>query len=60
MRCGYAGPMAGDYSAFGIDISNAGLLAVEDANEEGGVEGFDFELLVEDTQGSGEGGASCP
>ena len=50
--------MAGDYSAFGIDISNAGLLAVEDANEDGGFEGFDFELLIEDTQGSGEGGAS--
>ncbi|MEJ2448305.1 MAG: ABC transporter substrate-binding protein, partial [Anaerolineales bacterium] len=58
VKIGYAGPMAGDYSAFGIDISNAGMLAVEDANEAGGVDGFDFELLVEDTQGSGEGGAS--
>ena len=58
VKIGYAGPMAGDYSAFGIDISNAGLLAVEDANAAGGAEGFDFELLIEDTQGSGEGGAS--
>jgi branched-chain amino acid transport system substrate-binding protein len=58
VKIGYAGPMAGDYSAFGIDISNAGLLAVEDANAAGGVDGFDFELLIEDTQGSGEGGAS--
>ena len=55
IKIGYAGPMAGDYSAFGIDISNAGLLAAEDAGE---FEGFTFELLVEDTQGSGEGGAS--
>lgn len=55
IKIGYAGPMAGDYSAFGIDISNAGLLAVEDAGE---FNGFSFELLVEDTQGSGEGGAS--
>ena len=55
IKIGYAGPMTGDYSAFGIDISNAGLLAVEDAGE---FEGFEFELLVEDTQGSGEGGAS--
>ena len=55
IKIGYAGPMAGDYSAFGIDISNAGMLAVEDAGE---LEGFAFELLVEDTQGSGEGGAS--
>ena len=55
IKIGYAGPMAGDYSAFGIDISNAGLLAVDDAGE---FEGFSFELLIEDTQGSGEGGAS--
>ena len=55
IKLGYAGPMAGDYSAFGIDISNAGLLAAADAGE---FEGFTFELLVEDTQGSGEGGAS--
>jgi branched-chain amino acid transport system substrate-binding protein len=58
VKIGYAGPMAGDYSAFGTDISNAGLLAVDDANVDGGVDGFEFELLVEDTQGSGEGGAS--
>ncbi len=55
IKIGYAGPMAGDYSAFGTDISKAGLLAIEDA---GDIEGFTFELLVEDTQGSGEGGAS--
>jgi branched-chain amino acid transport system substrate-binding protein len=58
IKIGYAGPMAGDYSAFGIDISNAGLLAVDDANEAGGFEGFEFELLVEDTGGGGEGGAA--
>ncbi len=58
VKIGFGGPMAGDYSAFGIDISNAGLLAVEDANAAGGVDGFNFELLIEDTQGSGEGGAS--
>ncbi len=55
IKIGYAGPMTGDYSAFGIDISNAGMLAVEDAGE---FQGFEYELLIEDTQGSGEGGAS--
>jgi len=55
IKLGFAGPMTGDYSAFGIDISNAGLLAVEAAEP---VHGFLFELLVEDTQGSGEGGAA--
>ena len=58
VKLGYGGPMTGDPAAFGIDISNAALLAVEDANEAGGVEGFDFELLIGDTQGTGEGGAS--
>jgi branched-chain amino acid transport system substrate-binding protein len=55
IKIGYSGPMTGDYSAFGIDISNAGLLAVEDAGE---FKGFEYELLIEDSQGSGEGGAS--
>jgi branched-chain amino acid transport system substrate-binding protein len=55
IKIGFAGPMTGDYSAFGIDISNAGLLAAADAGE---FEGFTFEYLIEDTQGSGEGGAS--
>ena len=55
IKIGFAGPTTGDYSAFGIDISNAGVIAVEDAGE---FEGFQFELLIEDTQGSGEGGAS--
>jgi len=56
IKIGYGGPMVGDASAFGIDISNAGKLAVADA---GDFNGFAFELLTEDTvDGSGEGGAS--
>jgi branched-chain amino acid transport system substrate-binding protein len=55
IKIGFAGPMTGDYSVFGIDISNGGLLAPADAGE---LEGFEFELLVEDTQGGGEGGAA--
>jgi hypothetical protein len=38
IKIGYAGPMTGDYSAFGIDISNAGLLAVQEAEP---LEGFE-------------------
>ncbi len=52
---GYAGPMAGDYSAFGTDISQGGFIAIADAGE---LEGFSFELLTEDTGGSAEGGAA--
>ena len=47
--------MTGDYSAFGTDISEAGLIAIQDAPQ---LEGRSFELLIQDTQGGGEGGAA--
>lgn len=55
VKIGFAGPMTGDYSAFGIDISQGGQLA---ADKFGEVDGWTIEFLVEDTQGSPEGGAS--
>ncbi|MBN2499551.1 MAG: branched-chain amino acid ABC transporter substrate-binding protein [Anaerolineales bacterium] len=55
VKIGYAGPMTGDYSAFGIDISQGASIALDNAEP---IEGFSYELLVEDTQGSGEGGAT--
>jgi branched-chain amino acid transport system substrate-binding protein len=53
IKIGYAGPMTGDYAAFGTDISQAAALAVADANEAGGLEGFEFELVAEDTGAAG-------
>jgi branched-chain amino acid transport system substrate-binding protein len=55
VKIGYAGPMTGDYSAFGTDISQAGLIAAQDNPA---VKGFNVELVIQDTQGSPEGGAS--
>lgn len=55
VKIGFAGPMTGDFSAFGIDISQGAQTAVD---QNGEVQGWDIELLVEDTQGSGEGGAA--
>lgn len=55
VKVGYVGPMTGDYSAFGTDMSRGAELAVT-ANPD--VSGFQFELLVEDTQGSPEQGAA--
>lgn len=55
IKIGYAGPTAGDYAAFGLDISNAGLIAIEDAEP---LEGWGFELVIEDTAGTPEGGAA--
>ncbi|MFN2217012.1 MAG: ABC transporter substrate-binding protein, partial [Anaerolineae bacterium] len=55
VKIAYVGPMTGDYSAFGIDISRGAELAVVDNPE---IKGFEVELVVEDTQGSPEQGAA--
>ncbi len=55
IKVAYVGPMTGPYAAFGTDISRGAELAVV---ENSSVEGFDFELVVEDTQGSEEQGAA--
>ena len=55
IQIAYVGPMTGDYSAFGIDISRGVELAVVDNPE---VKGFEIEVLIEDTQGTPEQGAA--
>jgi len=55
VKVGMGAPMTGDYSMFGIDISQAVSLSLK---ESGGVEGWDIELIAEDTQGSPEAGAA--
>ncbi len=55
IKIGFAGPLTGDNSNYGIDMSQGGLLAIEDAGE---FEGHAFELIAEDDQGSPEGGAA--
>ncbi len=55
IKVAYVGPMTADYSAFGTDISRGAELAVKAHPT---VKGFDIELLVEDTQGTPEQGAS--
>jgi branched-chain amino acid transport system substrate-binding protein len=55
IKIGMSSPMTGPYADFGIDAENSGLLAVADAC---GYAGFDFELVAEDDEGGGEGGAA--
>jgi len=55
VKIGYAGPMTGDYSQFGIDMSNAMKLAVADM---GDVQGWKVEMAIEDDGASAEGGAA--
>jgi len=55
VKVGYSGPMTGDYSQFGIDMSNAMKLAVADF---GDVQGWKVEMAIEDDGGGAEGGAA--
>lgn len=55
IQVGFVGPITGDYSNVGIDLSRGAELAIQDHPS---VKGFDFELVIEDTQGSSEQGAA--
>jgi len=55
IKFGYVGPTTGDYSSFGIDMSRGAELAVVAHPT---IQDFQVELLVEDTQGTPEQGAS--
>jgi ABC-type branched-subunit amino acid transport system substrate-binding protein len=55
IKIGMGAPMTGGDAAYGIDISQGGFIAVEDFGE---LNGFKFELIAEDDQGTAEGGAA--
>jgi branched-chain amino acid transport system substrate-binding protein len=55
IKIGMGAPMLGDYSMFGIDISQAVSLALM---QDDGFEGWTYELIAEDTGGAPEGGAA--
>jgi branched-chain amino acid transport system substrate-binding protein len=48
IKIGMAGPLTGQYSAYGTDIMQAAQLAIDDFGE---YLGWQFELVAEDTQG---------
>ncbi len=55
IKIGFAGPMSGDVSAFGIDASQGIAIALSDAGE---FKGHKFEQVAEDDQASPEVGAA--
>jgi branched-chain amino acid transport system substrate-binding protein len=55
VKLGMGAPLTGDYASFGVDISQGATLAIMDAQPIGD---FQFELVSQDTGGSGEGGAA--
>lgn len=57
-KIGFIGPMTGDNANYGILISQAAKLAVEQKNANGGINGVPVELVIEDSEGSAEKGAA--
>jgi branched-chain amino acid transport system substrate-binding protein len=55
IKIGMGAPMTGDNAQFGVDISQGAQIAMTDG---GDVEGFTFQLVVEDDGGTPEGGAA--
>jgi branched-chain amino acid transport system substrate-binding protein len=55
VKIGMGAPMTGDNAQFGVDISQGAQIAISDG---GDVEGFNFELVVQDDGGTPEGGAA--
>jgi branched-chain amino acid transport system substrate-binding protein len=50
VKIGYIGPLTGDVAVLGIDASKAIELAVEEANSNGGINGKQIQLIIEDDQ----------
>ncbi len=56
VKIGFLGPMTGDAGNYGKLMSQAVKIAVEEQNEAGGIQGFNVELIIEDTEGKVEKG----
>ncbi len=52
IKVGFVGPLTGVYSDLGVQGRNGAMLAVEEINESGGVEGGRIELLIRDDKNS--------
>ena len=55
IRLGFSGTLKGKYSDLGVQGRNGALLAVEDINEAGGIDGRKIEFIVRDDQNTPEG-----
>lgn len=56
VKIGFMGPMTGGDSNYGKLMSQAAKIAVEEFNAQGGILGYNAELIIEDDQGSVEKG----
>lgn len=48
IKVGIIGHLTGDYASYGIPMKNAAQLAIEEINEQGGINGQEIQLFIED------------
>ncbi len=58
IKFGVAGPLTGSAAAFGAQLKNGAIQAVEDINAAGGIQGHTVELVFEDDVGDPKQGVS--
>ncbi len=51
IKIGMVGPLTGDYATYGQSVKNGVEIAVDEINKSGGVNGFDIQLVAEDSKG---------
>jgi len=59
IKIGLLQPVTGDGATFGIDIKNGAMLAIDDFNAAGGVNGKKIEVIFADTQSSDSAGVNA-
>ena len=59
IRIGFVGPLSGDAAAYGEPSSNAAIIAVDEVNAAGGVNGRMLEFLPQDSECTGAKAASA-
>jgi branched-chain amino acid transport system substrate-binding protein len=58
-KIGVTWPLTGPFAAIGAEFLKGSQIAVEDVNAAGGVKGHRLQLLIEDSQGTPQGGVAA-
>ena len=54
LKIGGIGPLSGDYANYGLSVRNGAMVAVEEINAAGGVNGMTLELDMQDSESSAD------
>lgn len=55
---GATGPLTGDASSYGISVNNGAMLAIEEINAAGGLNGYEFKFEMKDDKATAEDAAT--